>query len=177
MLNRLCVSLTLPLLFGAHGAAQTENLPAGWRVFTSNEGSFTIHLPGPPSESKQRVPTAAANLDVHLFVVETKDDRAYVVSYCDLPAAEVKPGNEEKRLDLAREGAVTNSRGKLRSEKEYKVDGYPGRELEIDADKTQIRMRIIVVNQRLYQVMAMGSAKVIRGKDSALFLDSFKVSK
>src|SRR5437868_6266059 len=128
MLHRVFLGLTLPLVFGA-AQAQPENLPPGWRVFTSNEGAFAIALPGTPAQSKQRVLTAAAALDVFLFVVETKDDGALVVSYCDMPADEVKPGSEAKRLDLARDGAVTNARGKLRSEKECKLSGFPGREL------------------------------------------------
>jgi hypothetical protein len=176
MIQRLCL-FTLPLMVGA-AQAQPENLPAGWRVFTSKEGAFSAALPGTPSESKQRVLTAAAALDVHLFVVDTKDDGALVVSYCDLPADDVKPGNEQKRLDLARDGAVTNARGKLQSEKGYKLDGCPGRELQIEADKgLRIRMRIIVAKQRLYQAMAMGPARFTQGKDAALFLDSLRLSK
>src|SRR5436305_5088436 len=102
MLHRLCLGLTLPLLLGA---AQPENLPAGWRVFTSKDGGFAVALPGAPEESKQRVLTASAALEVYLFAVDTKDG-AYVVSYCDLPADEIKRGTEAKRLDLARDGAV-----------------------------------------------------------------------
>src|SRR5437763_13445961 len=112
MLNRLCLGLTLPLVLGA---VQPENLPAGWRVFTSKEGRFSIALPGTPEEKKQRVTTATGNLDVFLFTVEGKNDSAYVTSYSDLPAGEVPPGSEEKRLDFAREGAVDRARGKLRS--------------------------------------------------------------
>ncbi len=177
MLNRVCLGLTLPLMLGA-AQAQPENLPTGWRVFTCKEGAFTVALPGTPAQSKQRVLTAAAKLEVHLFVIETKDDGAFVVSYCDLPANKVKPGSEQKRLDLARDGAVNNARGKLLGEKECKLDGFPGRELDIETDQGQrIRMRIVAAKQRLYQAMAMGPALFTQGKDAALFLDSLRLSK
>lgn len=174
MLHRLCLGLTLPLLLGG---AQTENLPGGWSVFTSKAGGFAVALPGKPEESKQRVLTASAKLEVYLFAVETKEG-AYVVSYCDLPADEVTPGSEPKRLDLARDGAVNNAKGKLVSETERKLDNYPGRELDIAADKGQrIRMRIVAVKNRLYQAMALGSAKFAQSKDAARFLDSLKLVK
>jgi hypothetical protein len=173
MLHRVCLGLTLPLaLIGA----QPENLPSGWRVFSSKEGGFKIALPGKPAESKQRVATATATLDVYLFVVDAKDGGAYVVSYSDLPADDVKPGSESKRLDLARDGAVSNARGKLRNEKEIKLDGFPGRELDIETDKGQrIRMRVVAAKQRLVQAMAMGAPPFTQSKDTALFLDSLRL--
>jgi hypothetical protein len=174
MLHRLCLGLTLPLLVGA---TQPENLPAGWRVFTSKAGGFAVALPGAPDESTQRVLTASAAMEVHLFVVETNAG-TYVVSYCDLPTDEVKAGSEAKRLDLARDGAVDKAKGKLRSEKERKLDGYPGRELVIVADKgPRIRMRIVAVKNRLYQAMAMGPAKFTESQDATRFLDSLRLVK
>jgi hypothetical protein len=175
MIGRLCLGLTLPLVVGA---VQPENLPPGWRVFTSKEGGFSVALPGPPAESKQRVATATGHLDVYLFLVEGKDGTAYVVSYSDLPADEVKPGSEEKRLDFAREGAVANARGKLRTEKKVELDGCPGRELVIETDKdVVIRMRVYAAKRRLYQAMAMGPGGFSQSKDALLFLDSLRLVK
>ncbi len=174
MLHRLCLGLTLPLLVGA---AQPGNLPDGWRVFTSKAGKFAVALPGDPEESKQRVLSASAALEVHTFVVDTKDG-AYIVSYSDMPADEVKAGSESKRLDLAHDGAVARAKGKLRSEKNRDLDGYPGRELAIRAEKGQrIRMRIVAVKNRLYQAMALGPAKFTESKDVTRFLDSLRLVK
>jgi hypothetical protein len=173
MIGKLCLGLALVL-----NAAQQENLPAGWIVYTSKEGGFSVALPAKPAESKQRVVTATGHLDVYLFIVETKGDAAYVVSYSDLPAAEIKAGTAEKRLDHAREGAVDNARGKLRTEKKIELGGFPGRELIIETDKdVVIKMRIIAVNKRLYQTMAMGSGAFFQSKDVGHFLDSLKLIK
>ena len=175
MIGHLCLGLTLPLVLNA---AQQENLPAGWIVCTSREGGFSVSLPGKPTESKQRVMTATGNLDVHLFIVETKDDAAYVVSYCDLPAADLKGGTADKRLDHARDGAVDKARGKLRTEKKITIAGYPGRELVIETDKeVVIKMRIFAVNKRLYQTIAMGSGAFFLSKDVGHFLDSMTLVK
>jgi hypothetical protein len=175
MIGRLCLGLTLPLVLNA---VQDENLPAGWSVYTSKDGGFSVALPGKPAESKQRVMTATGHLDVHLFVVETKDDAAYVVSYTDLPAGEIKAGSADKRLDHARDGAVDHARGKLRTEKKIELAGSPGRELIIETDKdVVIKMRIFAVKERLYQTMAMGPGAFFQSKDAGQFLDSLKLIK
>jgi hypothetical protein len=175
MIGKLCLGLALPLVLNA---AQQENLPAGWIVYTSKEGGFSVALPAKPAASKQRVATATGHLDVHLFIVETKDDAAYVVSYSDLPAAEIKAGTAQKRLDHARDGAVDNARGKLRTEKKIELAGFPGRELIIETDKdVVIKMRIIAAKRRLYQTMAMGSGAFFQSKNAGHFLDSLKLIK
>jgi len=124
------------------------------------------------------VTTATGPLDVFLFIAEGKNDSAFVLSYSDLPAAEVKAGEEDQRLDNAREGAVDKARGKLRSEKKIELDKFPGRELVIETEKdVVIRMRIYAVKQRLYQAMALGPGGFAQSKDASLFLDSFKLIK
>jgi hypothetical protein len=174
MLSRLCLSLILPL---ALGGAPGE-LPDGWKLLMSKEGGFEVAFPGTATKSEQRVKTATGQLDVTLFVLEAGRDTTFVVSYSDLPADEVKPGREAKRLNFARDGAVTNARGKLRGEKKIMLDGHPGRELVIETPTdVVIRMRIYAVGQRLYQTVAMGRGAFHQSKDAALFLDSFHLLK
>ncbi len=165
-------SLTLPLLLGA-----TQESPA-WETFTSKEGAFSVKFPCAPAEERQKVKTATGQLNVAVFLAEDKNDASYVVSFSDLPEAETKKGMEQKRLDFARDGAVTRARGKLRSEKAIELVGYPGRELVIEsAAELVLRVRIFVVNRRLYQVMAVGPGAVVLHRDGTFFLDSFRLNK
>jgi hypothetical protein len=165
-------SLTLPLLLGA-----TQESPA-WKTFASKEGNFTIAFPCTPVEERQRVKTATGQLDVVVLLSEDKDDTSYVVSYCDLPEADVKKGAEQKRLDFARDGAVSKARGKLRSEKGLTLAGYPGRELLIENESEQVvRLRLFIVRRRLYQVVAVGPGAVVAHRVGTFFLDSFHLSK
>jgi hypothetical protein len=190
MIGRLCL---LPLVLtapsplplspagrgvGVRGAVQQENPPAGWSVFTSKAGAFSVALPRTPTESKQKVMIATGTLDVFVFVAEAKDDATFVVSYSDLPAEEAKPGTAGKRLDFARDGAVSNSRGKLRTQKKIELDGHPGRDLVIETDKEiVIRMRVFAVNRRLYQAMAMSPGGAAQAKEAVQFLDSLRLIK
>lgn len=147
----------------------------GWLTFEAKEGGFSVMLPKTPAERTQRIKTAMGQLDVHLFVVE-KSPASYVVSYSDVGEADAKKATQEKRLDHARDGAVSSTRGKLRSEKKLEFEGCPARELWIENEKeTVIRMRIVVSGRRLYQLMVIGPGAVAQSREAAAFLDSFKL--
>jgi hypothetical protein len=161
-MGRLCLGVALLL-------AQTS-----WRPFSPPGGGFTVSLPGAPAEKKQTVAAEDGMLDARLFVVEVKGGAAYVVSVTDFPKAE----NPERRLSNARDGAVKSVSGKLLHERKIKLDGFPGRELWIDADKSGlIHTRIYAVKERLYQTLAIGPKDFVETKETARFLDSFKLSK
>src|SRR5262249_33927006 len=131
---------------------------AEWKEFTSKEGGFAVLLPGTPVEQRQLVKTPVGSVDVHLFVVDPEGaPGAYVVGYSDFPEVALNDGGAQKRLDNARDGAVAQVKGKLKSEKKIKLKGVPGRELHIEVnDKTAVRLRLYVVQNRLYQVMSIG---------------------
>ncbi|MBI1832244.1 MAG: hypothetical protein HYR84_12435 [Planctomycetes bacterium] len=172
------IVLTLPLILGA---AQ-DNLPANWKIHEAPEGRFAVAMPSTPIKKEQQVKTAKGELRVTVWIADGRLDSSFVVSYSDYPKADVKAGDEEKRLDQACQGAVEKSRGKLRGdEKPIKLAGkHPGREITIEKDgETIARMRVYLVENRLYQVMVLGSGPIFaaKEKDVGVFLDSFRLIK
>ncbi|MBI3824319.1 MAG: hypothetical protein HY289_16755 [Planctomycetes bacterium] len=171
MIGPICLALPLVL-----GAAQDA------KPFTSPEGRFSVMMPSEPTKKEQQVKTATGELKVTLWIAEGKADSYFVVSYSDFPAKGFKKGDEDKRLDQACKGAVDSARGKLRGEeKAIKLDGkHPGREIAIEKDGEIIaRMRVYLVDQRLYQVMVLGNGPFFATKDQDVgaFLDSFRLVK
>ena len=161
--------LSLPLLVG-----QT---PAGWRPFAPKDGSFSIVLPGAPTEKKQQLKAGAGAVDVSMYICEAAGDGTYVVAVTDYSSQEIQ-GGEEKRLRNARDGAVQNSEGKLIHERKISLAGHPGRELWIGTkDDGMIHTRLFAVKQRLYQTMAIGPKTFVETKETASFMDSFKLKK
>jgi hypothetical protein len=179
MMGTVCWSLTLPLLLGA----VQDDLPAGWKVFASKDGRFTVHMPKEPMDpKKQVVKTGTGELNVTLVIAEGRQDSYFVVSYSDFPPAVLKKGEEEMRLDQACNGAVESSRGKLRGVAKpiELAGGYAGREIVIEKDGAVIaKMRIYLVENRLYQIMVLGSGTIFssKEKDVGIFLDSFRLKK
>ena len=174
MIGRLCLSLTLPLVFGAAG----DDLPKDWKPLTSKEGGFSVVMPGNPNDGKRQVKTPAGTIEVNFYLAEVKDQGSYVVVFSEFPAAALQGGTDDKRLDNARDGAVASAKGKLKSEKKITLAGHPGRELLIDGEAmTGVRTRIFAVKNRLYQTMAAGSKTFLQAKETNQFLDSFKLIK
>lgn len=165
--------LALPLLLGAG----QDDLPANWKTQISKDGAFSVAMPSSAKAEKRVVKTATGQLDVHMLVAEGRDEALYAVSYSDFPEAEVKRNTVAKRLDNARDGAVSSARGKLRSEKSITLDNHPGREIVVEKDGAVVaKMRIYVINNRLYQVMALCNGAG-SSKDAGIFMDSFRLTK
>lgn len=178
-MKKLLLLLVLPLSAGAASAAGAAgDAPKDWVSFQSKDGGFSVELPGKPLESRQLVKTGLGTLEVTMLLLEKKKEGAFVVSFANFPESAFKGGDDEKRLDNARDGAIATAKGKLKSEKKIMLDKWPGRELVIDSPtRGLLRTRIYAVDQRLYQTVATGSAAFINGKDVTRFLDSFKLQK
>jgi hypothetical protein len=178
MMGPVCWSLAMPLLLGA----TQDDLPANWKALVSQDGRFTVALPSSHTQSKKKITTATGQLDATIVVAEGRNDSCFVVSYCDFPLKELKADSVEKRLEQACKGAVEKSGGKLRgAEKPIQLDGkHPGREIVIEKKGEVIaKMRIYLVERRLYQVMVLGNGPIFapKEKDVGIFLDSFRLNK
>jgi hypothetical protein len=170
MWEQICLAMPLLLAGGS-------DLPPDWVLVKKDR--FQVAMPAKPTEKNQRVKTAKEKLDVTLLIAEGRKDASFVVSHCDYADALVKKRDLERRLDQARDGAIESSGGKLRLEQMIElIDGdqrHLGRDLVIEKDGSVIaRMRIFVVERRLYQVMVLGSPPT---KDATVFLDSFRLTR
>lgn len=148
---------------------------AGVHDFSPSGGGFKVAVPGTPQEKTQKI----AGADTKTYQVETRDG-AYAVSYTDLKGVGKESQQQQKaRLDGARDGAVKNINGKLRSEKEIKLDDkYPGREIVIDlAGKNGVvRQRFYLVKDRFYQILVAGTPAFVDSTAATAFLDSFALT-
>jgi hypothetical protein len=71
---------------------------------------------------------------------------------------------------------VARAKGKLHSDRPIRLDGYPGREFEIEVEgKVRIRTRLYAVKNRLYQLLITGPDEWLRSRDPGRFLESFQL--
>ena len=54
---------------------------------------------------------------------------------------------------------------------------HPGRDLLIEKPTTVVRNRVVIVGNRLYQVLIQGPKQFVGSKDADRFFDSFEVTK
>lgn len=151
------------------------NAPAAWQEFSSAEGNFAVLMPGTPSYEKNGQSTTLGPIDMHMFSLNIKRDAAYMIMYSDYPEI-VTRAKPDDLLDGGRNGALSNTKGKLVSEQNMSLDGFPGREIVIEVPgKGIMKLRAFLVRQRLFQVLAVGTKEKIEHEDTVKYLTSFRL--
>jgi len=130
------------------------------KTFTSDEAGFSISFPGSPTQDAQNVNTPIGAITMHTFMIE-KSDVAYMVAYSDYPESLVNQTPPDVILSGARDGAVANIQGRLVNEIFISLQGHLGREIIIEAPAAEAfaRVRIYLVENRMYQIMALTSTQ------------------
>ncbi len=172
------MELSLPDISRFTSGQKNTPPPIAWQPFTSGAGGFTISMPDEQKSDVLPMNTPVGVIDLHLFTVDL-DDSAYIVGYSDYPESLVRNSSADVMLDGARDGAVANVGGKLLNERRLTLQGYPGRELWIEAEAGGqpglVQARIYLVGRRLYQVLVAGSTTQFSESDAEFFLDSFEL--
>lgn len=170
----LLVTVVLAVVFISCGkkGGQEQPVEDPWKEFTSEEGRFTVNMPGQPSYNTQPVPTTQGTVTLHTYLIQ-HGVMAYGVMYNDV-GGEV--ADVQQFLDSRRDGALSTVKGTLVSEENITIDGHPGRELKLKTgDNIQYTGRHYLVNGRFYQVIATAPAGVNADAAIKKFLDSFKL--
>ncbi|MDQ6652422.1 MAG: hypothetical protein M3Y84_06735 [Acidobacteriota bacterium] len=121
-------------------------------VAPANAG-FTVLMPAKPFEKVDAV-EGYPGVENHLMTLETKL-AGYVVSYVQFPDDVTDPNAIKVMLDRGREGGIASSGGKLKSEKEIKLNEYFGREWMMELPGGfSATARAYWVKRRLYQTVS-----------------------
>ena len=141
-----------------------------WKEFTGPDGKFTVLMPGTPKEQSQ--PAPVPGLTVKMYMVDLGSS-AFAVSTTDLP-----PGTPFD-YTAGVQGAIQGYQGKLLSSTDVTIGGSKGKafEAEIAKPKGYVSGQMVVVNNRLYQLIAIGSNARTSNPDVQKFFDSFKLAK
>lgn len=153
---------------------EKETVEDPWKEFTSEEGGFSVHMPGEPTYNVQPAPTAQGTVQIHMFLIE-HGVMAYGVMYNDV-LGEIM--DVQKFLDDRRDAAVKTVSGTMLAEKSISLEGHPGREIKLKtADNIQYTGRLYLVDGRLYQVIATAPAGVNADAATSKLMESFKLLK
>jgi hypothetical protein len=157
------------LLSAAAGCGAPE-----FKEFRSDEGRFSVQLPGVPREETRET----KNGKLHLYTVEFSHG-VYSVQWIDLPDAKDESGDMlEQRLASERDAGVKAVDGKVIADKAIKLaDKFPGRDFTADVSvastQGQLRGRLFLVDGRLFNVLAVGKKPFLESADTTKFFDSF----
>src|SRR3989344_7369334 len=167
----IILSFSLVFLLLLMGCVDTQ---LQLKEFKSEDGGFSVLMPGTPKLETQTANTAAGPLDIKMYGLE-KNGIGYSVGYIVYPEEAVAEQTPEQTLDGARDGAVANVFGTLTLEKIISVGGYPAREITIAVEDGGVRARIILVNNTMYIVTVAATKDKIVQPHIKDVLESFKL--
>ena len=168
-------ALILLALLGSAGRAQA---PSEWKTFTHAQGRFSVRVPGTPAEDDAEKKPDDSSPVSHTFTLTYKDT-AYILSFTDFPPNQIAAAPPAAFLKAARDGGVNNVKGKLISESEIKVNGFPGRDviasLPLDGKQGSAHFRIVLAKNRLYMALFVGPGGSAGQARVDTFLKSFQI--
>src|SRR5262245_42603229 len=175
-MRTVAVGFALIVLASAAGAQPRE-------PYTSDHGKYSIKFPGEPKVTEQSAKggkDAKKEVTVYIATYALNDGSIYMVSYSDL-ATGVDKDKQAKFFDAIRDG-VKGTDGRVLTETELlagKVgeERWPGREYTVEKFPQRIRLRVVLRENRLYQVAVIGTAAFVNGKDAEAFLYSLELTK
>jgi hypothetical protein len=158
-------------------AASVAPAPPGWKVFAPSDGRFSVLMPGLPVSEQQTFATKSGNMVLYLFNLDRgRMNERFSVQYTDYPEQFLK---EARSADTVLTKASTvdafNIGGTVVSEKSFPLGRYPGRELQVENAELAMRIRLYLVDQRLYKVVATWPRSRSFSEDDERFLASFRL--
>jgi hypothetical protein len=170
--NLFCV---LAVLSALGACVQSE-----WRELPVSDGAFSVLMRGDPTYARQQLKTPAGNMVAHLYSSD-RADSFFAVGYADYPLATVIGGSPDQLFSGVRDTWLRRIEGKLTaSDNTIKLARqYPGTEFQAEGKvkgaDAFVHARFYLVDQRLYQVIAMGRKDSVPQGLVNRFLNSFRL--
>ncbi|MDQ1422162.1 MAG: hypothetical protein QOJ52_4124 [Acidimicrobiaceae bacterium] len=153
-----------------------------WQEYQAPDNSFAVSMPTKPEETSRMQSTPRGTLQMHFLTGDMKQDGFYGIAYADYPADSAKvPASA--LLDVAANGAASNSGAQIESKKSISLSGYEGLEIDMSVPPAtvpgggRVACRILWVAPRIYIACVGGPESSSVYKRRAKFLDSFRLKK
>jgi len=159
--------------------AKAAESTAAFQTFSSDAGRFAISMPGEPNKTEATVKTDVGNVKVVVFEVKNRDGD-YTVGYSDYPPKVLTAANTDTGLANSQKGIVSSAKGTLMSSRKIKQDGFTGLDFTYSLKAAGVpgkalgRAHLVVVHNRLYQVLLIAASAKAKSAESDAFFDSFK---
>jgi hypothetical protein len=151
-----------------------------WRELAISDAGFSVLMRGDPHYARQQVKTPAGPMFADAYSSD-RPDSYFAAGYADYPLGLVLASPPEQVFAGVRETWVRRISGKIvASDSKLKLHGkYPGTEFtaegKMNGADAFVQGRLYLVDQRLYQVIAMGRKSEVPQATVNRFLNSFRL--
>jgi hypothetical protein len=152
-----------------------------WREFKSDEGHYSIILPGKANHDKHVLHTPAGNVTMQMDSTSA-GDALFGVGYAEYPPDYLAKVPAESILDQTRDALIKNIGARSFSEAPLRDDKLKGRSLHAEGrsgDKVlALDAHLVFAGGRYYQVIVVGNAGPGRINREALdtYFNSFRIA-
>jgi len=168
----------IPWYLKSRGANEFAN--ASWRDFKSDDGSFSVSIPGEPKQRSMSMPSPKGNITVTMYYYVTGGGSEFAMGSIDFgPAASDMP--VDKLFDKAIESLAARTQVTVLNRKNIMLNGHPGFEVEVKPpasagkDGEKGVFRFYWAPPRIYMVGIGGPDSPEATAARTKFLDSFKI--
>jgi hypothetical protein len=179
--------LAAAVLLGALAALAAGCTPRfNWREVRPAEARCVIALPDKPQTAEREVDLAGTKVTLRMTSTGV-GPTLFALGVAQLPAAALVPDRIESTIGWFRDGLLRNVQGSLTETQPLNLAAPPGRNVRsaqairaqgrLGADrKAVLAARFYVVDDRLYQVVALGAEGEIPADALDTFFDSFRLT-
>lgn len=136
-------------------------------------------MPGTPTKNDDTIPSAAGPLPLRMYTL-SKGFEGFISGYTEYPDIVFTSAEPETLLDGAQQGAISNVKGEVTSQRSITLNGNPGREIvgTSPAQNVGFTARVYLAKPRMYMLVytQYDKSKPISA-DGKRFLDSFQITK
>ena len=154
-----------------------------WELVDGKEYGFMALTPGKVSVSNQVVPSELGDLKMDMFSCSPKtgdDNIIYMIVHSVYPEGGISSENKDKIdefFESAINGAVSKVSGKILSQEDLSLGGYPGKEVKIDFNNGMfiITLRMYLVKNEVYMLQVVSETKKSGNESSNKFMESLQL--
>ncbi|HEV3387121.1 MAG TPA: hypothetical protein VG097_20040 [Gemmata sp.] len=171
---RSCLAIAVILFLCTSPSAQEV------KTYESKAGKYKADFPKAPNVDTKKVDDGVLNI----ASIEYKGG-GFIVIYSDLDAEKLKKSKPKEILAGGEKGLIEGFKPKITSTKdiEFGKQKYPARQIAGEAFLAEegininLRLTLILADNRLYQVFVFGPKDLPNGKEAEKFFETFEITK
>jgi hypothetical protein len=142
--------------------------PHNWKRYRYDVDGFTAEFPAEPKTKENDSKTGT-----RYFSALDNGNLAYFVEAALLPDNLHK--TSQQIFDDYLQGAAKGVKAQVKSSSDVSLAGNPGREFTLENDTLVLRVRLYLVQRKLYQILVVGTRDLIAGAETERFQSSFEL--
>jgi len=156
-----------------------------WDTYKNLKFGFRVDFPGDTKTITKQVPVGDQSFEMNMFYIENPNEKSisnllYAIAHVAYSKEEYSNDDSERDeivLNSAVNGAVNNVNGKLLTNENVVLNGFPGKQAKVEILGSYIYIKLVLVKHELYIAQVICTTEKDNNDDIGRFLESFDIIK